>query len=213
MAVIRDVFISYARADQAWVKVLAENLHQSGVEVFFDEWEIGPGDVLVHRLDEGLRATNGVLVVSPIALERPWVQQEYAAMVTRAVDKQLRLIPVLLKDAEMPPLLAGRLWIDFRGADGTVYEARVRELVTALKGERRGPPPRGGSLKPPPNTGFQAQGPIRRTLHIDSSTATLSGGNEVTQTPVRGLERGFEDLLWRVSRARRHWSVARDPLP
>jgi hypothetical protein len=27
------------------------------------------------------------------------------------------------------------------------------------------------------------------------------------------LERGFEDLLWRVSRARRHWGVARDPLP
>jgi tetratricopeptide (TPR) repeat protein len=214
MAAIRDVFISYAHADQAWVEVLAENLHQSGLEVFFDEWEIGPGDVLVHRLDEGLRARNGVLVVSPVALERPWVQQEYAAMVTRAVDKQLRLIPVLLKDAEMPPLLASRVWVDFRGADGPVYEARVRELVTALKGERRGPPPRtGGPLKPPPNTGFQAQGPIRRTLRIDSTTATLSGGNEVIQAPVRGLERGFEDLLWRVSRARRNWGAARDPLP
>ena len=46
-----DVFISYAHADADWVRVLAENLHQQGLQVFFDEWEIGPGDVLVHRLD------------------------------------------------------------------------------------------------------------------------------------------------------------------
>ena len=31
-----------------------ENLHHSGLEVFFDEWDIGPGDVLVHRIDDGL---------------------------------------------------------------------------------------------------------------------------------------------------------------
>jgi hypothetical protein len=139
MAAIRDVFISYAHADQAWVEVLAENLHQLGLDVFFDQWEIGPGDMLVHRLDEGLRARNSVLVVSPTALERPWVQEEYAAMVMRAVDKQLRLIPVLLKDAEMPLLLASRVWVDFRGADGPVYEARVRELVKALKGRAARP--------------------------------------------------------------------------
>lgn len=34
-----DVFISYAHADQAWVAVLAENLHHAGLEVFFDQWK------------------------------------------------------------------------------------------------------------------------------------------------------------------------------
>jgi hypothetical protein len=87
MAETWDVFISYARADQDWVRTLATNLHNLGLDIFFDEWEIGPGDVLVHRLDAGLlRSRTGVLVVSPAALARPWVQNEYAAMMMRAVE-------------------------------------------------------------------------------------------------------------------------------
>jgi hypothetical protein len=79
-------FYSYAHADADWVRVLAENLHQQGLQVFFDKWEIGPGDVLVHRLDKGiLNSRNGIFVVSPDSLSRPWVAEEYTAMITRAV--------------------------------------------------------------------------------------------------------------------------------
>jgi hypothetical protein len=135
-----DVFISYARSDAPWVRTLAENLQNSGLQVFYDEWKIAPGDVLVHELDKGiLKSRNGILIVSLVSLSRPWVQAEYAAMMTRAVEGKQRLIPVLLKDAEMPPLLASRVWIDFRNADGPDYLARVRELVRALNGERLGP--------------------------------------------------------------------------
>jgi hypothetical protein len=99
-----DVFLSYAHADSEWVRVLAENLHQAGLNVFFDDWEIGPGDVLVHKLDEGiLKSQNGALVVTPASLSRPWVLQEYATMMTRAVEGKQRLIPVLLADADALP--------------------------------------------------------------------------------------------------------------
>jgi hypothetical protein len=47
-----DVFLSYARTDAAQVHRLAENLHNVGLEVFLDEWQIAPGDVLVHQLDQ-----------------------------------------------------------------------------------------------------------------------------------------------------------------
>jgi TIR domain len=53
-----DVFISYGHQDQAWVHTLAKNLYRAGLEVFYDEWEIGPGDVLVHQLDEGIRTSR-----------------------------------------------------------------------------------------------------------------------------------------------------------
>ena len=69
---------------------------------------------------------NGILVVSPVSLTRPYVQAEYAALMDRAIERGQRLIPVLLKDAEMPPLLATRIWVDFRNADGPDYLARVR---------------------------------------------------------------------------------------
>jgi TIR domain len=50
---ISHAFISYSHADREWVRVLAENLHQSGIDLIYDEWEIGAGDVLVHKLDQG----------------------------------------------------------------------------------------------------------------------------------------------------------------
>ncbi len=191
----KDVFISYAHADQPWVRVLAENLYQSGLEVFYDEWEMGPGDVLVHKIDAGiLTAYNGVLVVSPNALERPWVQQEYAAMMNRAVEGKQRIIPVLLKEAEMPPLLAAHLYVDFRQADGPVYESRVRELIAALRGERPAPPPR--ELKPIPKTGFRAEGPLYQSLRIAQNEVMLSNGGEEASGTPRGLDARLEQLLW-----------------
>ena len=66
-----DVFISYARADGEAVRRLAENLHNAGLHVFFDEWEIGPGDVVVHHLDQAIiNSRNGVLCVTRTALEQ-----------------------------------------------------------------------------------------------------------------------------------------------
>jgi hypothetical protein len=147
-----DVFVSYSRHDADWVRVLAENLYRTGFEVFFDEWEIRSGDVLVHRLEDGIHvATNGVLVVSPASVARPWVLEEYAAMLTRAVAGEQRLIPVLLESAELPPFLASRVWVDFRGAVGPQYEQRFAELVRALRGERGRRPPRDGRVVLPPN--------------------------------------------------------------
>ena len=207
----RDVFISYGHADADWVRTLAENLHQSGLDVFFDEWEIGPGDVLIHRIDAGLLASrNGILVVSPVSLTRPYVQAEYAALMARAIKRGQRLIPVLLKDAEMPPLLAARIWIDFRTADGPDYLSRVRELVRALKGERAGPPPRTGELSLPPGSGFTAAGPLSCQLSIGPERTALSGAGFDAAGPPPGACFDVGELQWQLQRARVHWGPHRE---
>jgi TIR domain len=173
---LKDAFVSYGHADAEWVSVLAGNLHQLGLELFFDKWEIGLGDVLVHKLDAGiLTSRNGVLVVSPESLSRPWVREEYAAMMTRAVAGKQNLIPVLYKDAEMPPFMASRLWVDFRNAAGPDYHIRLHDLVRALKGERPRPPQRTGELQPPPGSVFKAVGTRALLLSIDQERTTLSG--------------------------------------
>lgn len=205
MAERYDVFLSYARADAEQVRRLAENLHNAGLDVFFDEWEIGPGDVLVHRLDHGLlNSRNGALCVTPTALSRPWVLEEYASLMTRAVDRKLRFIPVLLADAEIPPLLANRVWVDFRTADGPEYERKVRDLVAALKGERPGPPPRRhGEILPKPGTAFRAETPIPVRLRIGSSAVVyINKDGEATEHTPRGLSDRTKFNLWNLDRAR-----------
>ena len=145
-----DVFISYAQVDREPVHTLAINLHELGLRVFLDAWELGPGDVVVHRLDAGLAGSRaGILVVSAASVQRPWVQQEYAALLTRSVELGQRLIPVVIADAVLPPMLASRLWVDLRGKTGSAYQGALESIARALRGERPGPPPRRGALRIP----------------------------------------------------------------
>lgn len=145
-----DAFISYAHADADWVRILAENLHRLGLDVFFDEWEIDAGTVVSLRLGEGLRRSrNGILVVSKASVSRPWVLEEFSSLLQSAVERGQRLIPVLIEEADLPAMLATRRWIDFRGLRHQRYGAAVRELASALRGERPKKPPRGGALRSP----------------------------------------------------------------
>lgn len=139
-----DVFLSHAPADAAAVHELALELHGLGLRVFLDAWEIGPGDVVVHRLDQGLRESRtGVLVVSSASLRWPQVMQEYAVLLTRAVERGQRLIPVVLElgeGEELPPMLATRMPVDLRGVTGEARRLKVESIARAIRGERPGPP-------------------------------------------------------------------------
>jgi hypothetical protein len=121
-------FISYAAADIVDVRRIAENLHRLGLDVFFDQWEIDAGTVVSQRLDQGLRGSSaGVLIVSKTSVQRPWVLQEYAVLLEKAVKQGQRLIPVLLEDTELPPMLATRHYIDLRGKSGDDYIAAIKK--------------------------------------------------------------------------------------
>ncbi len=113
-----DVFVSYGHEDAEWVRALAANLERAGLKVFFDEWELVGGDRITWQLEKGVHeSASGVLVVSPHSLSRPWVREEYEALLRQAVEAPgRRLVPVLYADAELPVFLANRLWVDFRGA-------------------------------------------------------------------------------------------------
>jgi tetratricopeptide (TPR) repeat protein len=205
-----DVFISYGHQDAEWVHTLAANLHRAGLEVFLDAWEIVPGDRIVHQLERGLLSSrNGVLVVSPASMSRPWVQDEYAVMVSRAVQGTQRLIPVLLGDVEIPLFAATRMWVDFRAADGSEYEKRVNQLVAALRGERPTRPPREGELQLPPGPRFRPEGIRQGILQIGpDETAFLAGDKTEVRDRPTGASPRLREQLWRVERARRRGAQA-----
>ncbi|OHV28588.1 hypothetical protein CC117_30365, partial [Parafrankia colletiae] len=199
-----DVFVSYGHADQVWVRALAENLESAGLHVFYDEWEIVAGDRLIHRLDAGIRgSTSGILVVSPHALSRPWVAEEYAAMLTRTVTGQQRLIPVMLKDAELPPFLASRAWVDFRHThDPAVYTSRVRELVAGLLGQRRSRPAADGTMRPPPDLAYRVEGPRTAVLHITPQGVSVSTADGTVEGQPAGMDWSAGQVLRELDRVR-----------
>ena len=140
-----QVFLSHSGEDKAWVQILASELKNLGLEVFFDEWEISPGDVFVHKLESNvLHSMKGAIVISPSALSKSkWVSIEYATLLNKAAQEGRLLIPIIYKDGGViPPFLTQNQWIDFRGELGQNYVRKVFELANALRGIRRAPPPR-----------------------------------------------------------------------
>jgi hypothetical protein len=204
-----DVFVSYGHGDAEWVHALAGNLHRRGLEVFLDVWEIAAGDRLTVRLEQAISATiNGVLVVSPHSLGRPWVREEYEALLRQAVEQPgRRLVPVLYADAELPVFLANRLWVDFRNsATGPAYDAKVEELVRALQGLAPADRPARDSplVWPVGQRGetVRAAGALQAVLSVSPLEVSLSDDQGVIASQAHGglgssTREAVRDFEWR----------------
>ena len=157
-----DVFLSYHSGDADWVVALKAALASRDVRVWLDRDEIRPGDRFVTVLEDALRSVGCVVfVVSPGSLRSSWVQEEYHRALTLAntVAPSLRLIAVLIGDAEPPGFLASRDWVDFR--DATLFNQRLDELVFGICGRRELPQGSGAA------TGFQRGGLTPAAAGVD----------------------------------------------
>ena len=199
-----DAFVSYGHADAAWVHVLAGNLEELGVRVFLDAWELVAGDLIAVRLQDGLAAAGAVVfVVSPESVGRGWVNEEFGAAVAAAAAGRQRLIPVLLGEVALPPLVAARGYVDFRQVDDpAVYEARVRELAAAVRGEPAASRPApGGGIVPPPGV-YRAEGPRPGRLVITADQVRFSTAGQETAHRPGGLDARGRAVLGETERAR-----------
>src|SRR5689334_1554391 len=98
-----DAFLSYSSRDKAVVRSLARRLRKDGIRVWFDEWEIRPGDSIPGRIEEELEQSRTlVLAMSANAFGSEWVNLErYTAIFRDPSNERRRFIPLRLDDAEM----------------------------------------------------------------------------------------------------------------
>ena len=112
-----DVFLSHNSIDKDWGSKLKSALENSGIKVWLDRDEIRPGDLFAKALEKGLEESKCVaFIISPEAIASGWVEEEYyrALTIAHSSSQSLRLIPVLLRDANLPGFLSSRNWVDFR---------------------------------------------------------------------------------------------------
>jgi TIR domain-containing protein len=148
-----DIFLSHNKADKEWVRNLAVRIEKEQwdgrpLKVFFDEWDIRPGDNIPIMLEQALSASRKIgLVVSPNALSSAWVELERSiTLMFDPANRHRRLIPLLLHgaDRDIPPLVRPLRYIDFR--EPKDFGSSFELLLCALRQE---PLPRGRTASPP----------------------------------------------------------------
>lgn len=88
-----DIFLSHATADLGQARILYHALKELGADVWVDEFSLRPGQNIVRAIDRGIKlARIGVVLVTPTVIAgRPWVENEFSALLN---DKET-VIPIL----------------------------------------------------------------------------------------------------------------------
>ncbi|PTQ12006.1 molecular chaperone Tir [Sphingomonas oleivorans] len=134
----RLVYLAHASEDKALVKPLAEGLMRRGIKVWYDNWEIGYGDSLRRKMEEGLGdCTHFVVLLTETSIRKPWVNEEIDAGLMSAVEGSAKFIGLRhnLPLSSVSPFFKTRLTPEFQPGE---------EGLDALSGEIYGV-----SKKPP----------------------------------------------------------------
>src|SRR5690349_17644571 len=112
----KKLFISYSHADHEFAARFAAALLNSGQDVWFAPWELGPGDSLVNKIfEEGLGEAGAFAVVlSKHSIQSRWVREELSVAIVQRIERLTRVIPVLIEDVEIPVALRALYWVDMR---------------------------------------------------------------------------------------------------
>ena len=110
-----DVFLSHSSKDKAVVRAVAERLRTDGLSIWFDDWEIRPGDSIPAKIEEGLEHSRVlVLCMSANAFGSDWAQLESGTFRFRdPLNKGRRFIPLRLDDAPIKGSLEQLLCINW----------------------------------------------------------------------------------------------------
>lgn len=132
----KRVFISHSSQDKPAIERLALALEDHGLAPWYDSWEIGAGDNIVVKINQGLEeADAGIVVFSANALSSGWVTHELSVLLMNRIDAGKPLIPVLIdRDLALPAILRPLAW-------------RLLEEVDAIADAVLGRKPRGARPK------------------------------------------------------------------
>ena len=85
------------------------------IDVWLDEWEIAPGDSIYQAINNGILTSKYVaLIISKAFLESKWASEEVESAFSKQMNQKNKIIlPLLLENVNLPPLLDGKLFISF----------------------------------------------------------------------------------------------------
>lgn len=125
------VFISYNHQDEPTAARLTDDLRAAGIDVWFAKEEITVGQLIPEEIENALRSSDYlVALLSHAAINSRWVKEELSAAKTIEIQRKgVFILPVLLDDCDIPPLLRAKRCADLR----TSYERGLKDILEVFK--------------------------------------------------------------------------------
>jgi len=110
------IFISHSLEDEEFASKLAEDLIEFGHEPWLDKWEIKVGECIPTKIEHGVSEADYIIIIlSPSSVKSNWVEKEWKMKYWEEIERNETLVlPVLIKDCKIPPLLKTKKYADFR---------------------------------------------------------------------------------------------------
>ena len=176
-----DFFISYNQADCLWARGIGDWLDQAIYSTVMQSQDFVAGSNFVSEMNAALSQAKCVIaVVSPDYFDAPFPESEWtAAFVRDPTGSDRSLILVRVRECDIPPLLAPRVYIDLVGLDhNAARDHFLSEIKATLAGKRTS----GG--KSPKRESGRSRSRGRRSLihqeiHGDRNTQSINVFNEL----------------------------------
>lgn len=127
----QHTFVCYSRRDIDFVLDIAARLHDRGVPVWLDLWDIRVGEDWDRAIDAALeRCAAFLIVLSPDAVRSEEVRGEMRS----ALNAGKPIVPVLHRSCEIPRQLQNTQYLDVADA-GVLTEGQLDDLAARLRGE------------------------------------------------------------------------------
>lgn len=134
------IFLSHSWQNKPAAHKVVEALATERLPCWLDEQQLDYGAKLRVSLMSAIKQSDIYLyLVSDVANNSKWVQDELEYAIGLELDEKLKIIPIRLADNEdeLPSLLSGRLWASLEPTTGGA--ARLAHYLTKFDGHDRAP--------------------------------------------------------------------------
>jgi hypothetical protein len=130
------VFISYSASDRHIVSQIAEELENSGADVWYADRDLRAGKQISNVFHQIESADFVLVALSRASVPSGWVSAEMqGALAAMRAGRALRVVPILLETVDLPVVLADTVSVDLRPLN---YDAGIARLRNIIAGEDPG---------------------------------------------------------------------------
>lgn len=134
-----DVFISYGFGDSDVVRDLATKLTERGVSVWFDQWQLRPGDSIERSVSKAVSSSASYVYCIGRSEPSNGMRSELFRAMAASNQKEKLIIPILLPAGD-PLQIPARLniyhFLDLRSG---ITDEGLQRLVSSVSRQRRTP--------------------------------------------------------------------------